>query len=196
MVLTPSHSTRAAAGILLTVLLALAGGTGAALAGEMPSEWWLAKMNHDFVAQRLVRVRGPALRLELREATVDSIGVTGYPGREPTLLAQGGGHPASSVAPTTIAWDRIKDVELPHRATGFVALMGGAAGTMAAILASVVLGRDGDDPGADTRTVLMIATGAGLGAAAGSTQDRWEPYYPPPGTRKTAFEVRTREIKP
>lgn len=196
MVLTHGLSTRPTAGVFLATLLAIAGGSGVALAGETPSPWWLARMNRDFVTQPLVRVRGPALRQELREATVDSIGVTGFPGRGPTLLAQGGSRPGSAVAPTTIAWGRIKDVEVAHRATGFGALMGGATGTMAAVLTSAVLGRDGQDSGADTRAVLMIVTGAGLGAAVGSKQDRWEPYYPPPGTRKTAFEVRTREIKP
>src|SRR6185369_6595110 len=95
--------------------------------------------------------------------------------------------------PVTVSWSRISDVDLAHSATGLGAMLGASAGTVAAIVTSIIAGHDGDDNGSELRAALMIAGGAGVGAALGSTRERWSPYYPPPGTRKTAFEVRLKE---
>jgi hypothetical protein len=183
---------RAAAGLALATLITLVPMAAPASAGETPSEWWLAKMNREFPTQAHIRLRGPADRVVLRQVTVDSLGATGYREATPLLAdAVPAGVPGNE--PVTVSWARISDVELAHSATGLGAMIGASAGTVAAIVTSIIAGHDGDDNGSELRAALMIAGGAGVGAALGSTRERWSPYYPPPGTRKTAFEVRLKE---
>jgi hypothetical protein len=191
----PGAPPRAGAAAVLAMLVTIVPMAGPASAGETPSGWWLAKMNREFPAQTHIRLRGPADRVVLRQVTVDSLGVSGYLEATP-LLADAAPVGVPGAEPVTISWSRISDVELAHPATGLGAMIGASAGTVAAIVTSILLAHDGDDNGSELRAALMIAGGAGLGAALGSTRERWSPYYPPPGTRKTAFDVRLKELHP
>lgn len=164
-----------------------------ATAGEVPSAWWIEKMNKDFAAASKVRLKLGRERVVLWTPTVDAEGVSGQPGGPVRLTQVGGG---VGPAPTRIAWARIDAVETATKATGLGALLGGAAGTLAAILVATSTEDDEGSSSSDWQVPLMIAGGVGIGAAVGGTQERWHTYYPPSGTRENAFDVRLKEVKP
>jgi hypothetical protein len=167
-----------------------------AIAGEMPSEWWRAKLTREFSSVERVRLRGDHARWVLWTAVVDSVGVTGYEGHAAPRLAD-----AVSDAlpqPTRVPWERIDFVERPVNATGRGVLIGAAAGALLAVVLASASDADRGDTGAlwDWRAPAWMVGGALAGGWVGSARDRWSIVYPPEGTRGAAWEAHMKETKP
>ena len=138
-------------------------------------------MNDSFSDLPHVRLQGPRGSVVIRKAQVDSTGVHSA-GVEtwPGWFEDDGVAPGATVPPGLIPWSDIDRVEKPVRATGLGALVGGVIGTAVAVAigASGQLDQEGDS--SPIIPAVCITGGLGLGAIVGSSQTRWELYYPLP----------------
>ncbi len=156
-------------------VLAMAACAAPASAVETPSDGWRERMNRTFETRPTVRVSGTFGRAEVTGARAEPLGLrTG----SLKLLHAGGAMPVFvENDPRTLAWEGLERLEVPTRATGYGALVGGLAGAATAVLLSAT--HDFPDAGSAWQPVALIGGGALAGGFVGAQRQRWHVWYPP-----------------